>query len=51
MNDHEHDYWRTPGGGLECACGASKGPAPDLEPERQARVDAFGIFDDDRPEL
>lgn len=33
MDVHEHDYWRNPGGTLECACGASKrplDPAPDV---------------------
>jgi len=24
MTDHEHDYWRTPSGALECACGDSR---------------------------
>ena len=33
MNDHEHDYWRTPSGALECACGASRRPLPDEEKE------------------
>lgn len=22
--EHEHDWWRTPSGALECACGASR---------------------------
>jgi len=32
---HEHDFWRKPGGTLECACGASKRP---LEPAPDAPV-------------
>ena len=27
MDVHEHDFWKRPGGTLECACGASKLPA------------------------
>lgn len=26
MTDHEHDFWITITGALECACGASKRP-------------------------
>lgn len=35
MDVHEHDYWRNPGGTLECACGASKRP---LDPAPDAHV-------------
>ena len=49
MSDHEHDYWRTPAGGLVCACGKSKGPALAPSPAEQAEIDRFGIFDDEAP--
>lgn len=26
---HDHDFWRTPSGALECACGASRRPLPE----------------------
>jgi hypothetical protein len=26
MTDHEHDFWLTAGGTLECACGKSRRP-------------------------
>jgi len=45
MADHEHDYWRTPGGGLVCACGKSKGPALAPSPAEQAEIDRFGILE------
>jgi hypothetical protein len=32
MTDHEHDWWRTPAGTLECACGKSK-----IEPEEEKK--------------
>jgi hypothetical protein len=46
MSDHTHDYWRTPGGVLECPCGASRGPALPLTADEQATVDRFGIFEE-----
>lgn len=31
MNDHEHNFFRTPSGALVCACGASYRPIPEEE--------------------
>ena len=47
MNDHEHDYWRTPTGALECVCGKPLARALPLSAAEQAEVDRFGIFDDE----
>lgn len=47
MSDHEHDYWRTPAGGLECRCGKSKAPALAPSATEQAEIDRFGIFEDE----
>lgn len=35
MTDHEHDFWLTLGGALECACGASYRPLPE-EPREES---------------
>jgi hypothetical protein len=47
VNDHEHDYWRTPAGGLVCSCGKSKGPALTPSVVEQAEIDRFGIFENE----
>jgi len=51
-HDHEHSFWRTPAGGLECACGTSRRPfhpfpPRDPSPDEQAEIDRFGIFEDE----
>lgn len=33
MPDHEHDWWRTPAGTLECACGKSRIEQPEEKEE------------------
>lgn len=32
-HEHEHDFWVTPAGTLECACGKSRIPQPEKEEE------------------
>lgn len=32
---HTHDYWRTPTGALECACGDSRRPLPEPEQSKE----------------
>ena len=35
MSDHEHDFWITLTGALECACGASRRPINDQPKEQK----------------
>lgn len=62
MNDHEHDYFRTLSDALECRCGhslrqsrtsterersMSTTETPALSPAELAKVEAFGIHDEE----
>lgn len=33
---HEHDYWRTPSGALECACGQTRRPITQPDEEKES---------------
>lgn len=35
MTDHEHDFWITRAGTLECACGKSKHPIETAQAREQ----------------